>query len=210
MPSGRPRGSTTVTAPPAFDCGRSTTSLAKIQGWPAATRSEALRLTLISVIALALLAHGLQARDAIFGRRVRREHTHDGIAGEWLNDEHVRGGGSGLHRNTLRPPIELLQSVDERIRRTYIFGRCGVRVILARTRDGHLDDHGRDGREDQHEDGADAAAAAVVVALASAKPEKERHAGEERDGGRNHGCDRTDQDVTMQHVAEFVRHNAFN
>src|SRR5579863_10567342 len=45
VPSVLPFGSTTSTASPAAAWPRSTTSLAKIQGWPEATRPAAFRLT---------------------------------------------------------------------------------------------------------------------------------------------------------------------
>ena len=48
-----------------------------------------------------------------------------------------------------------------------------------------------------------------IVIVAPRPPNTERHARERRDGRRNGGRHRADQNVAMQHVAQLVRHYAF-
>ena len=57
-------------------------------------------------------------------------------------------------------------------------------------------------------DAADAAAAAVVVVARAAEPEG--HARDEHDGRGEGGRHRADQDIAVQHVAQLVRHHAFD
>ena len=104
--------------------------------------------------------------------------------------------------------FQLLQAVDQRVGRADVLGGGGVGIVFARARDGHLDQHGGDGRQNHHERCRPTAAAAVVVVAAAAEPEG--HAGQHGDGGGERGGHRADQDVAMQHVAQLVGHHAFD
>ena len=105
----------------------------------------------------------------------------------------------------LRPGLEFLQSADQRVRRADILGAGRIGVVLPRTRNRHLNQHRRDRRQNHHGDRRHRASAILVIAAAA---EPERHAGQERNGPGDHRGHRTDQDVAMQYVAQFVRDHA--
>ena len=99
----------------------------------------------------AMASHTLwQTGDAIFGGGMRREEAHHGLARERLDDEHVGRGGGSVHGDALGPGFELLQAANERVRRTDVLGGGGVGIVFAGARDGHLNEHGGDGREEQN------------------------------------------------------------
>ena len=81
-----------------------------------------------------------------------------------------------------------------------------VRLIFSRTRNRKLDEHSRDRRQDQHQQRTGTTAAIVAVAHAA---EEETKAGDIRDRAGNRGRDRTDQDVPIIDVSQFVRQHAF-
>src|ERR1039457_4704120 len=97
-----------------------------------------------------ILQHLLQARDAIGGRGMRREHIHELLTGEGLDDEQVRGGGAGFHGDAFGVSLQLTQRGNQFIRRVSVLGGSFVGGILARTGDGHLDQHGCKGSQDHH------------------------------------------------------------
>src|SRR6266540_2179144 len=125
----RPRGSTTLTTLPGCAPPMSVTSLWKIHGCPEAARSAALRLTRTSST---LLSHGLQAGYAVLGRRMRRKQLHERhAAAERLDDEHVGGGGRGVHGDALRPVLQFLQRRDQAVGSAGVFGGRGVGIVFA-------------------------------------------------------------------------------
>ena len=67
-------------------------------------------------------SHRLQTGDAVLGGGVRGEQAHQALAGERLDDEHVGGGGRGVHGDALRPGFELLQAADQRVGRADVLG----------------------------------------------------------------------------------------
>ena len=83
-----------------------------------------------------------------------------------------------------------------------------IRAVLARARDRELDEHRRDGQQDDPEDHADHAelARVTVVAIAAAEPERPlgelREVGDRASDGRDDGHD---ERVAVLHVTEFVR-----
>ena len=84
----------------------------------------------------------------------------------------------------------------------------GIGLVFARARDGHLDEHGRDGGEDGHEERADRAAPAAALVIAAAPAAEDgrplRHLGEVRDGARDGGGDGHDERVPVSHVGQLV------
>ena len=96
--------------------------------------------------------HRFQPRDAIFGRGMRRKQAHQALTRERLDDEQVRGrrdsrpaSESAWTSLSSLPSAEISSSgIVRHVRRSFIGG------VFARARNGHLDQHGRDGRQDQH------------------------------------------------------------
>ena len=82
---------------------------------------------------------------------------------------------------------------------------AAVGAIFARAADRHLHQHGGQGREDHHQDGADRAQRIVAVVAAA---EHKAEIGQHRNGagdGRRHGHD---QRVAVLDVGQLMRHDA--
>src|SRR5436190_12560267 len=85
-----------------------------------------------------------------------------------------------------------------------------VGLVFARSRDCQLNQHGGDGSEKEHQQSAKASAAIVAVTFVSAKDHSPaRNLGEVGDSSGDGGRNRTDQDVAIANVAEFVGQYAF-
>ena len=151
----------------------------------------------------------LEPGDALLHGRVRREEPHDAGRGvspaEGIDDEHVRLGRAhaGRHRDLLRGGVQLAQGAREcvRIRREQRPRLVGLE--LPGPRDRHLNDRGRERREDPRQEQPDGAERAVVVVIAAAEEQDE--ARQERDAHPDGRRDGGDQDVAVGDMRELVR-----
>ena len=81
-----------------------------------------------------------------------------------IHDEHVcRGGLCVVHGDDLGSPLELEERVGKPEGTARDAGATLVRLKLTRAGDGHLYEHGGDGRHDHHDQCNDRAAAFVVA-----------------------------------------------
>ena len=80
--------------------------------------------------------------------------------------------------------------------------------VFARTRDGQLDEHGRDRREDHHGK-ATIGPPPRDRDRHGCRRKQERHAREHGDGAGEGRGDGTDEDVAISDVSEFVSEHAF-
>ena len=108
--------------------------------------------------------------------------------------------GGRYHRPPLRIDIEFGQRAGQSIRIPSKVRAGGIRLIFARTRHGKLDQHGRNRAEDEHQQRTHSPAATLI-----AIPEEKSKAGQIRNRAGNGGCNRTDQDVAVIHVTQFMR-----
>ena len=74
--------------------------------------------------------------------------------------------GIDVHRDLLRVRVDLLERPGERLARAEQLGAAAVGFVLARTRERHLQERGRDRREDHHRNRAEDVAVAVAAAAA--------------------------------------------
>src|ERR1700674_5851223 len=91
------------------------------------------------------VSHLLETSDPLSHRGMRAEELHEGAAPQRIDDEHVCGGRTGVHRNTLRPGFQLLECTRQRHRVPTNASAGRIRLIFPRTRDGHLNEHCRNG-----------------------------------------------------------------
>ena len=81
-----------------------------------------------------------------------------------------------------------------------------IRLIFAGTRNRKLNEHGRDRSQDQHQQRTPDATTIVAVSHAA---KEETKAGQIRNRAGNRRRDRTDQDIPIINVSQFVRQHAF-
>src|SRR5580704_2436275 len=120
--------------------------------------------------------------------------------------------GCALHREAAGVNVELRQRTGKGIRISGEVCAGRIRLVFARARHSKLNERGRNGGKDQHEQGADSASAPVVAVAASPSTKNHgptSHTGQHGDGASYSGSDGTDEDVTVIHVAEFVGQDAF-
>ena len=150
--------------------------------------------------------------DAVGGGGVGGEELgHEVAHAAGTHDEKVRGAGGGGHWDALGPGVEFLEAVDQGVRTADVFGGGGVGGVFARTGDGHLDEGGGQGGEDDHGEFGEDVAVSVVVAAAHAAEDHAPlgHTGEHGDSAGK-GCgDGAGEDVAVEHVAQFVGDDAF-
>src|SRR5208282_5306753 len=153
-----------------------------------------------------------QALDSLGDWRMRRKQVSEIYAKQGLDDKQMRCRGRGCHRDSPGICVELLQSARQGIWIAGEMGAGGVGLILAGARYGKLDEARGDGSHDQHKQSrqpSSATAVAVTAAHAAKDHGKAAHAGEHSNGAGD-GCRyRTNEDVTVVHVAEFVGQYAF-
>ena len=128
---------------------------------------------------------------------------------ERVDDEEVGDGRVDLHRPHAGVVLQLLEGAGQGEGRVGDVGAGFVGAVLALAGDGHADDGGRHGGEDDRgEYGEDAEHAAAAVAVTAAEATEDEapleHRGEERDGAGDGGDDGVDQDVLVADVAELV------
>ncbi|MNN35823.1 hypothetical protein D3C81_1496870 [compost metagenome] len=110
-----------------------------------------------------------------------------------------------LERDALRIAVDLVQRAGQRLRVAADLGTAAVGLELARTRDRHLDQRGRQRRQDRHCDAGDGIGAVAVLVAAA---EEHRHVGQRRDRAGHGRGDGRGQDVAMAHVRQLMRHHA--
>ena len=142
------------------------------------------------------------------GEQIAEAHASE----KGLNNEEVRGRWRCHQRLAPRVSFNLGQRARQCV---WIAGpvRSGiVGSVFARTRNGELNQHRGEWRENNHGDGRDASASAALFAVASAHAAEDHsplgNVGQESDCPRERGRDRTDQDVAIADVAEFVGDHA--
>jgi hypothetical protein len=153
-----------------------------------------------------------QSFNALLNGRVRRKQARESLSRKQRrNNKQVRRVWRGHEWNLAADARNLFESAGQRIRIAGQLGTRGVCLVLARAGDPQLNEHGREGSQQKHENRTKAAAFAVapVAAHAPNRTEPERHACQ--DGNRSGQCggDGAGEDVTVAHVAQFVSQHAF-
>ena len=136
---------------------------------------------------------------------MRAEQAHQAGGRKRLDDEHVRRRGVGVHRHGARGCFDLLERVDQPVRRARDGRAAGVGVELARPGNRRLNQHRGNRREDDRGDERDRTALPAIVAPAA---EKHREAGDHHDRGGQRCRHRAREDVAVLHVRELVRQHA--
>ena len=102
--------------------------------------------------------------------------------------------------------LEGLERIGERLAVADQGGAGGIREVLALPRDGQLQDHRRDRRDDDRRQRAEHAERVVAVVGAAAEDHPElQDVGDGRDRRGDHRGDRADEDVAVLDVGELVR-----
>ena len=85
-----------------------------------------------------------------------------------------------------------------------------IGLVFTRARDRQLDQHGGNGREDDHEQRRQSATVTIIVTTAESAKQSGpiTHTGHESNRAREGSSNRTDEDVTIAYVPEFVGQHA--
>src|SRR2546426_4573344 len=86
--------------------------------------------------------HRAESCDPLLGRGMRGEEPREASARQRSDDEEVRGGGIGRQRLGAGSHLDLLEGLRQPVRATGEPRAAGVRLELARPRDGKLHEHG--------------------------------------------------------------------
>ena len=147
--------------------------------------------------------------DPWLHRRMRREERRHPRPGERVRDVERCRRGIDRDRDGLDTTLEGLERVRERAPFAEQLRGGRVGEILALPRDGELQDHRRDRRDEDRRQRADDAERAVVL-VAAEQPAELEEVRDCRDCGADHRGDRRHEDVPVQHVGELVREHAAN
>src|SRR5216117_1902953 len=99
--------------------------------------------------------HRAQPPDALLDGGMSAEQAGEPIAAQRVHDPEMRRGRPRGQRDAAGHGPDLLERRRERARRVGELGAARVRLVLARARDGELDQHGRERRQDDEEDEAE-------------------------------------------------------
>ena len=129
--------------------------------------------------------------------------AHAAVGRERVHLRERRGGRRHLHRDPLRHRVEPAERVGQRHRPAEDLGADPVGLELPLARDGELDQHRADRREQQQRELRDRVA--VVVAPPAAEQEQ---VGQVADRAGDAGGERGDQHVAVLDVRQLVRDHA--
>ncbi|OIQ68576.1 hypothetical protein GALL_498280 [mine drainage metagenome] len=124
-----------------------------------------------------------------------------------IENHHLRRGGmrlGSLERHTSGISLDFLQRRSQRGRIAGNLGAATVGLELARTGNGHLDQAGRQGRKNGHQNACQRVDRTAFLVAPAEKHGKVRQRGNRPGHGRGNGGN---QDVAMLHMCQFVRHH---
>src|SRR5436189_3626295 len=116
--------------------------------------------------------HRAQPPDALLDGGMGAEQAGEPVAAQRVHDPEVRRGGPRGERDAAGRGPDLLERRRQRARRVGELGAARVRLILARARDGELDERRRERRDDDQ--GGESGRAPTFLPLVAAEPTEER------------------------------------
>ena len=152
--------------------------------------------------------HLLQTGNSFRHGWMGGEQRHQPASGQRINDKHVRGCRTGLlHGNLAVAHFQLLQGIGQGKRLAANCGSARIRPEFTGAGDGHLHQHGCQGRQNCHGNQTKHTAPLVIITAAAEHRPPLGHVGQIGNRPGKGGGNGLDQNIAVFDMGQFMGHD---